>query len=147
MTSCKHKSKIPTIKDKISNSTSVVDEEFEALPEDFKDFYFKFHKDSLFQMSSIFFPLEGLPNNADPEFIANEKYFWTPDQWRFQSEIIVENEIYETNYTNVSNMIIEETITERQRDLKLIRRFAKTGSGWRLIYYAGMNKYKSKSNL
>ena len=146
VSSCKNSSKIPSLKDKAEFGNSAIDIEFENLPSDFKEFYYAFHKDSIFQMSSIFFPLEGLPNEADPEFIGNEKYFWSADQWIFQKEVIHKGELYETEYRNINNILIEETITERKNDLKLIRRFAKTGSGWRLIYYAGMNKYSKKSN-
>ncbi|MEO6190077.1 MAG: hypothetical protein ABIO44_06660 [Saprospiraceae bacterium] len=144
--SCKNNSKVASIKDKTEVENTVIDVEFENLPSDFKEFYYTFHKDSIFQMSSIFFPLEGLPNEADPKFIGDEKFFWSPDQWILQKEIIHEGELYDTEYRNINNRLIEETITERKNDLKLIRRFAKTGSGWRLIYYAGMNKYSKKSN-
>lgn len=144
MNSCKSKSNEPTLRNKIDSSTQTTDSEFDQLPEDFKEFYFAFHRDSVFQMNSIFFPLEGLPDAADPEFIGNEKYFWSPDQWVFQHQIIKDDPKYKNTYLNVSNMIIEEKIIEKETGLTLIRRFAKTGSGWRLIYYAGMNKYSYK---
>lgn len=143
--SCKHSNRDPSIKDRVNESSKVSEGNFEQLPTDFMEFYYKFHSDSLFQMSSIFFPLEGLPNHADPEFIANEKFFWSPDQWEFQKQIVKNNKDYSANYINVSDMLVEETITELKSGLKLIRRFAKTGSGWRLIYYAGMNKYSNSS--
>ncbi|NOT37644.1 MAG: hypothetical protein HOP11_09745 [Saprospiraceae bacterium] len=142
MTSCKKKSSSSSIVDKVESSDVRLDLKYEALPDDFKEFYKKFHSDSLFQMSCIFFPLEGLPDNADPDFIGTEKYFFSPDQWIFQNVLPVENETYATSYSCISNMLIEETVQDKKLDLKLIRRFAKTGGGWRLIYYAGMNKYK-----
>lgn len=142
--SCKKKSATPSIVDKVESSDIRTNISFASLPEDFKDFYKKFHEDSSFQMSCIFFPLEGLPDNADPEFIGNEKYFFSPDQWKYQNLIPIENELNSISYNCISNMLVEETITDKKLDLKLIRRFAKTGGGWRLIYYAGMNKYSIK---
>ncbi|MCC6815519.1 MAG: hypothetical protein IT267_03800 [Saprospiraceae bacterium] len=143
MNSCKSKSKEPSILNRIESPNTLTHLKYDDLQEDFKNFYQQFHKDSIFQMSCIFFPLEGLPDHADPEFIGNEKYYFSPDQWIFQNTIPIQSENYSVDYTNISNMLIEETITDKKLDLKLIRRFAKTGGGWRLIYYAGMNKYSS----
>lgn len=114
---------------------------FESLPADFRNFYSQFHEDSIFQINHIFFPLEGLPNHADPAFIGGEKFFWSADQWIFQKSGFQEDRTFESNYLNLDDVLIEEKIKDINTDLILIRRFAKTGDGWRLIYYAGMNKY------
>ena len=114
------------------------------LPSDFLEFYKKFHEDSLYQLARIDFPLEGLPDNADPEFIGNEKYYWSADQWILNKAKFDDKKLYEVQYSNLANVIIEETITIKEYDLKIIRRFSKSGDGWKLIYYAGVNKYVSQ---
>jgi hypothetical protein len=142
--SCKKKSNTPSIVDRVESSSIKSQLSYSELTDDFKEFYLHFHSDSIFQMSCIFFPLEGLPDNADPGFIGNEKYFWSPDQWVVQKELPNDDNKFSREYTTINDILIEETITDKELDLKLIRRFAKTGGGWRLIYYAGMNKYSIK---
>jgi hypothetical protein len=115
---------------------------FSDLPADFAAFYAQFHQDSLFQIQHIHFPLEGLPEHADPEFIGDEAFYWSPDQWVFQKSGFKESANYEVVYSNLADILIEEKITEKKYGLVVIRRFAKSGDGWNLIYYAGLNKYK-----
>ncbi|MBK9220746.1 MAG: hypothetical protein IPO78_12450 [Saprospiraceae bacterium] len=112
---------------------------FEGLPNDFKTFYQKFHTDSVFQMEHIVFPLEGLPDHADPEDVRKDAYYYTADQWVLHTSFDRnDNVIY---YINMANVIIEERIQEKKYQLMIIRRFAKASGGWRLIYYGGLNKY------
>jgi hypothetical protein len=92
-------------------------------------------------MSRIHFPLEGLPDNADPEFIGDEKYFWASDQWIINRSKFDNPKLYKVEYNVVANILVEETITILEYDLKIIRRFVKNTDGWNLIYYAGVNKY------
>lgn len=124
-----------------TENTSVIESTNVTLPEDFIDFYKKFHEDSAFQMSRIHFPLEGLPDNADPEFIGNEQYFWAKDQWVINRSKFDNPKLYKVEYNVVANILVEETITILEYDLKIIRRFVKNSDGWNLIYYAGVNKY------
>jgi hypothetical protein len=120
--------------------------QFDLLPESFKKFYQQFHSDSLFQINHIVFPLEGLPDHADPEYIENEPFFWTQDQWLFQSGIHINEEAFSTQYSNLADVLIEEKITDKKNGLVLIRRFANASGGWRLIYYAGMNMYRKNNS-
>ncbi|MDQ3140688.1 MAG: hypothetical protein M3Q56_00410 [Bacteroidota bacterium] len=129
-----------TSPEKIEVSESPI--EFESLPLEFREFYTTFHKDSVYQMEHIVFPLEGLPDQADPDFIGEEKYYFTKDQWILQTTSFLNQNNYRVEYKNLSNIIIEEKIIDTALDIMLFRRFAKTADGWRLIYYAGMNKYK-----
>lgn len=137
---------LPACRNNSSGTTVGLDQNlkgnsYESLPEDFRMFYDQFHLDSNYQINHIFFPLEGLPNHADPAFIGNEKFFWSADQWIFQKSGFKEDNRFESNYLNLNDVLIEEKIKDIHNGLVLIRRFAKTGDGWRLIYYAGMNKY------
>jgi hypothetical protein len=118
--------------------------EFDLLPESFKHFYSEFHKDSLFQIAHVTFPLEGLPDLTDPEYIGDEKFFWSADQWRFHNAMNSDNPKFKVSYTNMGNVLIIETVTDIKYDLTMIRRFAFSNGQWALIYYAGMNKYSVK---
>ncbi|MBK9270840.1 MAG: hypothetical protein IPM48_04525 [Saprospiraceae bacterium] len=120
---------------------------FEDLPNDFKEFYLKFHEDSLFQISRITFPLQGLPEQADPEFIGDEPYYWSADQWSFQKIAFPDKDKYRTEYDLMADVLIEERIHELKYGLTMIRRFSKAADGWGLIYYAGLNKYKPATEI
>lgn len=120
--------------------------DFESLPEDFKSFYLKFHSDSSFQMNHLSFPLAGLPDYADPEFIGNEPYYWSADQWVIQKADFLNSKEYVLSYFSLGGVLIEERIYDKKFDLTIIRRFANSGGSWNLIYYAGLNRYKSNEN-
>ncbi|MBK7360356.1 MAG: hypothetical protein IPI45_00235 [Saprospiraceae bacterium] len=113
--------------------------QFEQLPESFRTFYIKFHEDSLFQMEHIVFPLEGLPDHADPEDVQVNPFYYTADQWIIHK--LFDSKSNTIVYLELGGIIIEERITEMKYGLTIIRRFANSSSGWRLIYYAGLNKY------
>jgi hypothetical protein len=127
----------------IDNNESFFDQNKKPLPVDFVAFYLKFHSDSLFQIEHIVFPLKGLPDHADPEDVKDEDYYYTSDQWVFQKRS--DPNKYSISYILMADIIIEERIVENQYKLMVIRRFAKTSGGWSLIYYAGLNNYKTNS--
>jgi len=119
--------------------TAIGQKQFEQLPDDFKAFYIKFHEDSIFQMEHIVFPLEGLPDHADPEDVNVNPYYYTLDQWTLHK--LFDPKANSIVYLELGGVIIEERITEKKYGLTIIRRFANSSSGWRLIYYGGLNKY------
>jgi len=143
---CKSKAPNTSNSESETQSEAIASDQFTSLPPDFKEFYIKFHEDSLYQISKIHFPLEGLPEQADPEFIGEEAFFWSADQWIFQKNAFPDKKKFLTEYTNVVDMLIEEKIHDLQFGLTMIRRFSKGSDGWNLIYYAGMNKYRSASD-
>lgn len=112
------------------------------LPQDFIEFYQKFHEDSIYQLEHIDFPLKGLPDGADPEEKDFEDYYYTRDQWVLHKTF--DPKLFSTEMIVLSDIIIEERITERKYQLMIIRRFAKGSGGWRLIYYAGLNKFSER---
>lgn len=120
-----------------------LDQNKRPLPADFIDFYLKFHSDSLYQVEHIVFPLKGLPDHADPDDVKDGDYFYTSDQWLFQKRCDPKKN--SINYIKMADIIIEERIEEKEYKLMVIRRFAKTSGGWTLIYYAGLNKYKTST--
>lgn len=126
-----------------TGDTSVVDSGLNVsdLPEDFRVFYQRFHRDSLFQVEHIVFPLEGLPDEADATTIAEGKYRWTPAQWRFQRVVDYETSDFTRRFVPVNDRMIAEYIVHKNTGFGMLRRFAKMGGYWHLIYYAGLNRF------
>ncbi len=112
-----------------------------SLPADFKEFYARFEQDSLFQMEHIDFPLKGLPDHADPDEKDYEDFYYTADQWDIHKPIDYKK--FDVTFVMLAEILIEERIVDRKYQLTIVRRFAKGSGGWRLIYYAGLNSYKS----
>lgn len=111
-----------------------------SLPQDFFEFYKLFHEDSLFQMTHIDFPLKGLPQNADPDDPNYDDFYYTRDQWELHRAFDLSQ--FSRIFVNMADIVIEERVTEKKYGLMIIRRFSKGSDGWRLIYYAALNKYK-----
>ncbi len=124
------------------NHYDIENNELKQLPSDFQKFYREFHADSTFQMNHIDFPLQGIPDQADPDDIKNNEYYFTADQWSLHKEFDLSK--FKMSYLQIGDVLIEERIVEKQHQLMVIRRFAKNARGWRLIYYAGVNKYKTR---
>lgn len=110
------------------------------LPAGFADFYQKFHRDSIFQMSHIVFPLEGLPDNADSLTLANQDYRWLPENWRMQHQFDFEMSEFKREIIPLNENMVLERILHQSGEFGMVRRFALIGNEWHLIYYAGMNR-------
>jgi hypothetical protein len=110
------------------------------LPEGFADFYQKFHSDSLYQAGHIVFPLEGLPDNADSLTIAGNDYRWLPENWKMQRQFDFEMSEYKREIVPLNENMVLERIVHQSGAFGMVRRFAKVGGEWHLIYYAGMNR-------
>ena len=108
------------------------------IPEDFRDFYARFHADTSFQLEHIVFPLSGLPANADT-LSPGTKYQWQKEGWRWHRPIDPTLTGFEREWQMLTQDLIVETISQRSAGFGMMRRFAKMDNGWMLIYYAGMN--------
>lgn len=125
--------------DKTSTNVTGIDFD-ENLPPDFLKFHMRFHQDSVFQIEHIAFPLPGIPNMAydlSQDSIAN--FHWTPEEWIMHKPFNY-SEDYSRKYITYSQNLIGELIFETQSGFGIERRFSKTKSGWKLIYYVGMNE-------
>ncbi len=76
--------------------------------EGFDQFYSKFHSDSVFQMSRIVFPLEGI--NTEDMSILDTIYYWTEDKWVFLRE--PDSNIFQIEYEKTDTTVIEEVTSE-----------------------------------
>jgi hypothetical protein len=102
----------------------------EELPESFLEFYDRFHKDSLFQLQHIVFPLEG--RRPDSTNILQ----WNKDEWvihrPFDNMGVFKREIF-----SLKDIVIEK-IKDQSGQYSMERRWNKFGNDWYLIYYEDM---------
>lgn len=118
----------------------------EPLPEGFAEFYQHFHSDSVYQVEHIVFPLAGLPDQADSALVSGGRFYWQAENWKMQKAIDFELSEYERQLLPLNKMLVEEHIVHKSGQFGMVRRFAKMGDGWNLIYYAGMNRVAEQAN-
>ncbi len=113
-------------------------DEVVEVPDDFRLFYDRFHEDTSYQSDHIIFPLDGLPANADT-LSQDDDFKWVKENWRWHRTMDPQLTGYSRNWEVLSPVMIVESIVEMTSNIGMIRRFAKMGDEWMLIYYAGMN--------
>ncbi len=114
--------------------------------EDFETFYHQFHADSLYQLEHIIFPMEGLPSDADSVTIVDDNFRWQKENWVMHRAFDSSGGDFKQEFTPINEMLIIERITHVSGGYGMVRRFAKLGDDWYLIYYAGMNRIQQKSS-
>lgn len=107
---------------------------------DFDTFYMRFHRDTAYQMAHITFPLEGLPPDAANATESLESYRWQRADW--QPHQLFNDPDYMRTFRNKGDLMIEETLRHKSGEFGMLRRFAKMGDDWFLIYYAAPNRLK-----
>jgi len=110
----------------------------ERLPEDFETFYLEFHKDSLYQVNHVLFPLQGLPAQADSLMKLNGNFQWQKSDWNMHKPFSSNNGEFTRDFLDMGNIITEDIYTKEGFGMQ--RRFMKSNGDWFLIYYSAMNK-------
>lgn len=110
-----------------------------VLSEDFESFYEKFHTDTVFQMRSIIFPLEGMPTRADSTIIIPPDFRWQKKNWLVHKPFDDMNGTFSRSFLNFNSIIIEK-ISDNSGLYTMERRFAKLGGEWHLIYYKELSR-------
>lgn len=128
-----------------SNQKDKLDED--KMMDEFMVFYDKFHEDPVYQIDHINFPLEGLPSGADTLIASNEKFYWQKDDWILHQSFDFENSEFNRQFIIYNEGLIAEKIVHNAGGLGMLRRFAKFGDEWSLIYYAAANKLKPKPQI
>lgn len=121
-------------------SAAITDLEAE-LPDDFEDFYLRFHEDSTFQVSHVLFPLRGLPTNADSATITSGSFHWQKENWRLHQPFNPNDGEFFREFLSLSDELVTEDIYTKD-GFGMQRRFMKTDGDWYLIYYSAMNKMR-----
>lgn len=111
---------------------------------EFEEFYQNFHEDEAYQLEHINFPLEGLPANADAETIATQDFQWQAEDWVTQRPFDFSNGKFKRELVTFGDDLVVEKIVHQNGKFGTIRRFAKLGEEWYLIYYAGLNRIQSE---
>lgn len=114
---------------------------------DFEIFYNKFHQDSLYQLDHIVFPLEGLPRDVDSTTLANKDFKWQKEDWVMHRKLGEGDQDFRIEWTNFGPDLVIEKIIHGSETLGMVRRFAKMGDEWYLIYYAGLNRIAQEENI
>lgn len=111
---------------------------------EFEEFYQNFQIDEAYQLEHINFPLEGLPANADAETIATQDFQWQAEDWVMQRPFDFSDGKFKRELVTFGDDLVVEKIVHQNGKFGTIRRFAKLGGEWYLIYYAGLNRIQSE---
>lgn len=105
----------------------------------FDAFYASFHTDSLFQLSHILFPLEGLPEAMDTTHLG-ATYYWNKETWILHHPFNPGDTTFERQFQIIDSTLIREVIVHLMSGYRMERRFSFTGEEWQLIYYSPMRQ-------
>ncbi len=117
------------------------------LPEDFEVFYAAFHADSVYQVEHIPFPIEGVPSFSDTLAAADPGFRWTMDNWQLHRSFSFDESEYTRTFTTIGEDIVVEQVVHQSGSFAMMRRFARMGDRWYLIYFADMNPVKRKQGV
>ena len=119
-------------------STNIVEPTFNT--EEFKIFYDRFSKDSVFQMEHIVFPLEGVRAPIDSLDIASDSFRWQMNEWKLQKEYDDVEGTFTREFLDIGGLVIER-ISDTSGKFTMERRFGRLSAGWHLIFYREMGMY------
>ena len=111
------------------------------LPQDFLDFYEKFHRDSQYQVEHVVWPLQGdTSEQVDSTHYKKVDAQWQPESWHIQRLAYNPND-YNRDVQMLGDVLIIERISAKAANFGIERRFAKQSEGeWALIYYSDMQE-------
>lgn len=109
------------------------------LPQDFLEFYDRFHRDSAFQMAHIEFPLPGLPANTDAGEARIQSFFWQKKDWMIQKFMDEETSGFRREIFMMGETLVVEYMIN-SFNYRIQRRFSKRNNIWKLSYYEDVNQ-------
>jgi Domain of unknown function (DUF4348) len=120
--------------------TTVTQSEAVEQPDaEFMAFYEQFHRDSLFQMAHIGWPLQGVTTvQRDSSSTQRQAATWEPAQWRMHRLDVLNNtNDYQREWEMLGSGMVIERIRFKAANFGMERRFARQPNNeWELIYYA-----------
>jgi hypothetical protein len=128
LASCQSKKEEPSKELDFKDKLIVTDENFDAFNE-------RFHSDSVFQISRIDFPIEGISVSGF------DKHNWTKTNWEFLKIPVSEKtniEDYEHSLVKTDSLITERFWIENS-GFEVERQFKRINGKWFLIYYNDIN--------
>ena len=128
---------LASCKQKQDDSVSTTNDEIsEELPEDFLEFYKRFHEDTAYQIRHIIFPLEGMIYDSDEGEMLKHKY--DQKSWIFHRPFDDQDGSFEQEFSIFSDIVTERTVDTHGAKMEMVRRFAVIDDEWHLIYYKPM---------
>jgi len=116
----------------------------ENLPEDFLEFYDRFHQDADFQLEHIEFPLPGLPAYADIDSLQNRPFFWEKEDWVIHRAMDEESSGFRREIFMMGETLVIEYM-KNNYNYRIQRRFSKRNGTWKLSYYEDVNQLKERN--
>ncbi len=110
-----------------------------GLPTGFRKFYENFHRDSIFQLNHIRFPLEGIPEKETEETDISG-FYWKKENWKMHRPFNAMDGSFIRDFQPLGEDIVIEKIRHAEASYGMQRRFSRDGDEWYLIYYAAMNE-------
>lgn len=103
--------------------------------ENFDEFNKRFHSDSIFQISRVDFPIDGISVSGF------DRHNWTKENWKFLSIPVSEkNEIKEYQHTLIkTDTLITERFWIPDSGFEVERQFKLLKNKWFLVYYNDIN--------
>lgn len=115
-------------------------EQLSDLPSGFKDFYDRFHSDSIYQLQHIMWPLSSkVFENRERSY----QQFWDSTNWKVHHAFAEDDELYQQEFRVVDDRLLTELIYLKIGGFAIERRFAFIDTAWYLILY---NEYHSDEN-
>lgn len=99
--------------------------------EEFDDFYTKFHKDSLFQMERIDFPLNGTTSFLEAR--GAQPTFWYRDEWKLHN-LLSDTMDLNQNFISADSILVDVIYDNKGNGIT--RYFTLRDNKWYLTYYA-----------
>lgn len=121
-----------------SDSESIENEVFGGIPDDFLEFYNRFHEDSIYQLDHISFPLKGF--KVIEEVGGGETYTYVKEEWVSHKPFDDMGGTFNRSFEEFGG-IVAETIVANGGQFRSVRRFAKLSGEWNLIFYQPMGMY------
>lgn len=111
-----------------------------AIPADFNAFYEQFHRDSLYQMAHIVWPLQGDERiEVDSMYQIKPKY-WEAATWRMHRSNFDAKD-YRVERQAIGDVMVVERILTKLGNYGIERRFAKQPDGeWNMIFYSDIRE-------
>ena len=138
------KNRLATTDTSVTTTEQAVVQDEEAptsLPTGFRKFYENFHRDSVFQLKHIRFPLEGIPEiKEETAEIDLSTFFWKKEGWVVHRPFDAMDGSFNRDFQPLGEDMVVETIRHTEANYAMQRRFYRDGGDWFLIYYAAMNK-------
>lgn len=112
------------------------------LPSDFNAFYSQFHRDSLYQMAHITWPLQGETGEpVDSTHFKRVLMLWDSTHWRMHHPIDFSTGEFEQQFEMMGAEMVIEKIRYKSANYGLERRFLKNDKAeWELIYYSDLQQ-------